>query len=139
MSPVDAFIAQNVRPEYHDLVAVLREVMTEAAPDAELTMSYGLPMWKGRGYLAYLSPSQRGITFGFPYGAHFADPHGVLQGRAKHARHIKYCEVGDVDDSVLRSCVAQAVAGDARAAESARAARSADLGLAGVSCVLSRS
>jgi hypothetical protein len=122
MSPVDAFIAQSVRPEYHGLVAVLREVMREAAPDAALAMSYGLPMWKGRGYLAYLSPSQRGLTFGFPYGAHFSDPHGVLQGHAKHARHLKYRRVGDVDESVLRSYVAQAVARDARAAESARAA-----------------
>ena len=114
---VDEFIEQNVLPEHRDIVAALREVMRDAAPAAHLQMSYGLPMWKGRGYLAYISPSKWGITFGFPYGARFADAHGVLQGKAKHARHIKYAQVTDIDEPVLRSYVAQAVAGDARAAE----------------------
>ncbi len=117
MSPVDAFIEQNVRPEYREVVAVLREAMREAAPGAELAMHYGLPMWKWRGYLAYLSPSAKGITFGFPYGVHFDDPHGVLKGIARHARHIKYRRAADVDGAVLRSYIAQAVAGDARGAE----------------------
>lgn len=121
MSPVDEFIERNVLPEYRDVIAVLREVMRDAAPDAELQMSYGLPMWKGRGYLAYVSPNKRGVTFGFPHGANFADPHGVLRGTAKRARHIKYERASDIDEGVLRSYIAQAVAGDARAAVAASA------------------
>lgn len=121
MSLVDGFIEQNVLPEYRDVITVLRAVMQDAAPAAELQMSYGLPMWKGRGYLAYVSPSKQGITFGFPYGAHFEDPHGVLKGTAKHARHLKYKRASDVDEGVLRSYIAQAVAGDARATEAASA------------------
>lgn len=117
MTPVDAFIEQNVLPEYRDVVAALREVVSEAAPDADLRMSYGLPMSKGQGYLAYVSPSKRGIAFGFPYGAYFADPHGVLKGTGKHGRHIRYTRAADVDRGVLLFYLAQAVARDARAAE----------------------
>ena len=119
MSPVDEFIERNVLPEYRGVVAALREVMRDAAPGAELVMSYGLPMWKGRGYLAHLSPNKQGVTLGFTHGAAFEDPHGALRGRAKHARHVKYTRVSDIDEGVLRSYIAQAVAGDARAAEAA--------------------
>jgi len=117
MSDVDAFIEQNVLPEHRDVVAVLREIMRDAAPDARLQMSYGLPMWKAHGDPAYLSPSQQGITFGFPYGARFADLHGVLKGKAKHARHLTYRWAEDVDEAILWSYVAQAVTGDALTAE----------------------
>lgn len=112
---VDAFVAARVLPAYHDLVARLRAVMRDAVPDAREEMRYGLPMWRVRGHLAYLSPSQRGITFGFPYGAAFADPHDALRGKAKHARHLVYRRVEDVDLDVLRAWIAEAVAYDARA------------------------
>lgn len=116
MSPdpaVDAFVAERVLPEYHPVVARLRDAMRAAVPEAREEMRYGLPMWRGRGHLAYLSPSRRGITFGFPYGAAFADAHPALRGTAKHARHLVYRRVEDVDPDVLGACIAAAVAHDA--------------------------
>lgn len=110
---VDAFVNARVAPEHRAIVAMLRAAMREAAPDAREEMRYGLPMWRGRGHLAYLSPSRRGITFGFPYGAAFADPDRVLRGRATHARHLVYRRVEDVDLAVLRACIAEALAHDA--------------------------
>lgn len=113
MDPVDAFLDQRVLPAHRDLVGVLRQAVKEAAPHATLQMSYGLPMWKGRGYLAYLSPSKRGITFGFPYGVSFADPDRHLKGTGKYARHLLYRCAADVDVAVLRTFLAQAVDDDA--------------------------
>lgn len=109
---VEAFIKENVRPEDRETVTALREILRDAAPSATLGMHYGLPMWKGRGYLAYLSPSQRGITFGFPHGVSFDDPRGLLRGKAKHARHLKYARTSDIDEDALRFYVAQAIAQD---------------------------
>lgn len=113
LDAVDAFVAARVLPEHREIVALLRDAMRDAVPTSCEEMRYGLPMWRGRGHLAYLSPSRRGITFGFPYGAAFADPHGALRGAAKHARHLVYRRVEDVDLDVLRACIAEAVAHDA--------------------------
>ena len=113
MNAVDTYVDQNVAPEFKDIVTLLRETMREVAPHVTEQMSYGLPMWKDTGYIAYISPSKDGILFGFPYGATFDDPHDVLRGRGKHARHIRMRRRADVEPDVLRYYAEQAVLRDA--------------------------
>jgi hypothetical protein len=67
MDAVDQFVKHKVLPEFHDIVTMLRELMRECAPHATEQVSYGIPMWKGKGYLAWISPTRRDITFGFTY------------------------------------------------------------------------
>jgi hypothetical protein len=45
---VDDFVKQKVLPEYRDIVAELRRLMRECAPDAKEILSYGVPMYRQR-------------------------------------------------------------------------------------------
>ncbi|HVE76614.1 MAG TPA: DUF1801 domain-containing protein [Actinomycetota bacterium] len=109
MSEVDDFIQEKVQPELHDVVERIRELMREEAPDATELISYGLPMWKLKYPIAWITPSKREITFGFRHGVSFEDPHGLLKGRGKYARHVKMKNVEAINEEALRSYIRQAV------------------------------
>lgn len=113
MTDVDAFVARHVPPDLQDLAAAVRAVLRACAPHATEQIAYGLPMWKQYRYVAWISPSRRGLSVGFTHGVHFRDPHGHLRGNAKHARHLRLQRAGDLDESVLRDFVQQALADDA--------------------------
>jgi hypothetical protein len=114
MDPVDEFVAQKVLPEYHDIVAMLRALMRECAPDATERISYGLPMWIGKWTLAWISPNKQGITFGFTFGQEFDDPYGLLKGTGRHARHVKIRKLADADQDALRDYIGQALERDGK-------------------------
>ena len=62
---VDEFVTSKVLPELQPVVAMLRELMREMAPEATEQISYGIPMYKGRKIVAYINPTKKDITFGF--------------------------------------------------------------------------
>jgi hypothetical protein len=113
MTTVDEFIAQKVPPEFHNVVALVRLLMAECAPDATEKISYGMLMWAGEWPLAWVSPTKKDITFGFRAGAYFDDPYGLLKGTGKHARHVKLKAVEAADQAALRHYIQQAVANEA--------------------------
>lgn len=114
MDAVDEFVKQKVLPEFHEIVTMLRELMRECAPHATEQIYYGLPMWKGKRPLAWISPTKRDITFGFTFGAEFDDRYGLLKGRGKHAKHVKIRKLADANEDALRYYIQQAVERDAR-------------------------
>ncbi len=112
---VDEFVEQKVLPEFHDIVAMLRKLMRELAPEAKEQIYYGLPMWNGKtAPLAWISPTKRDITFGFTFGNEFDDKYGLLKGKGKNARHVKIKKVSDADKEALRYYIQQAVKRDAK-------------------------
>ena len=106
---VDEFIKSKVPQEHRGIVRKLRNVMRAAAPDAKLVFTYGLPMWKGKQILAWMSPNQRGITLGFTRGRRFEDKYGLLRGAGKESQHLILKTVQDVDARVLGYYVRQAL------------------------------
>jgi hypothetical protein len=114
MDAVDQFVKHKVLPEFHDIVTMLRELMRECAPHATEQVSYGIPMWKGKGYLAWISPTRRDITFGFTYGAELDDRYGLLKGVGKHARHVKIRKLADANQDAPRYYIQLALERDAR-------------------------
>ena len=112
--PVDEFVARRVLPEHRAVVALLRKLMRDHAPAAREQIAYGIPMWKANGWIAFLSPTKRDITFGFAYGGEFTDRYGLLRGAGKKSKHVKLRSVDDVNVTALRSYLRQAMARDAR-------------------------
>jgi hypothetical protein len=114
MNEVDEFVKHKVLPEFHDVVAMLRELMRECAPHATEKISYGLPMWIGKWTLAWISPTKKDITFGFTFGAEFEDKYGLLKGKGKNARHVKIKKLADANQDALRYYIRQALERDGR-------------------------
>lgn len=113
MKTVDEFVKDKVQPEFHAIVAMLRELMRECAPHATEQISYRLPMWIGKWTLAWISPTKRDLTFGFTFGVEFDDRYGLLKGRGKHARHVKIRKLADANQDALRYYIQQALERDA--------------------------
>ena len=105
---------RRVLPEFHDVVAMIRQLMREVAPQAEETIAYGIPVWKGKRSLAVLSPTKKDITFAFSRGAEFEDKYGLLQGVGKVSKHVKLKSAQDANPAALRYYIRQALKFDAR-------------------------
>ena len=105
---------RRVQPEHHAVVAVVRKLMRELAPDAKELITYGIPAWKRNRVLAVLSPTRKDVTLSFSRGAEFEDKHGLLQGVGKVSKHLKLKEPKDLSKTVLRYYVQQAVKHDDR-------------------------
>lgn len=109
---VDEFVKQKVLPEYRDIVAELRALMHECAPDAREVISYGVPMFKQRRTVAVISPTKKGITFALSKGAGFEDKYGLLEGEGKVSKNVRMKQIKEVNREALRYYIKQAVAFD---------------------------
>ncbi|HEU4866775.1 MAG TPA: DUF1801 domain-containing protein [Actinomycetota bacterium] len=113
MKTVDGFVEEKVLPEFRGVVALLRALMAECAPNAREMMSHGLPMWIDRSTLAWLSPTKKDITFSFAFGVDLEDRFGLLKGDGKNSRFVKVRSVEGAPVEALRFYIGEAVKRDA--------------------------
>ena len=113
-SSVDEFVKTRVLPEYRGIVAMLRALMRETAPNAREVIAYGIPAYRGRRVLAVISPTKKDITFAFSRGAEFEDKYGLLQGVGKVSRHVKIKDLKGVSKAALLYYIRQALELDSR-------------------------
>jgi hypothetical protein len=106
---VDEFVKQKVLPEHQEIVALIRQLMREMAPDAKEGISYGIPVWKVKRIIAVISPTKKDITFAFSRGAEFEDRYGLLRGVGKVSKHIKIKSLEDANIDALRYYIKQAL------------------------------
>lgn len=109
INTVDDFVKHKVLPEHRDIVAMLRKLMRELAPDAREGISYGILAWKGKRMLAVISPTKKDITFAFSRGAEFEDKYGLLRGVGKVSKHVKIKDLKHVNKDALRYYIKQAL------------------------------
>ena len=106
---VDEFVQAKVLPEFHPVVALIRELMKEHAPEALEHISYGIPSYRLKRIIAVISPTKKDITFAFSRGAEFEDKYGLLRGVGKVSKHVKMKKPKDVEREALRYYILQAV------------------------------
>ncbi|WXG46920.1 MAG: DUF1801 domain-containing protein [Candidatus Atabeyarchaeum deiterrae] len=111
---VDEFVKSRVLPRFHGIVAMIRELMRDMAPDAKELISYGIPVWKRNKMLAVISPTKKDITFAFSRGAEFKDKYGLLQGVGKVSKHVKIKSLDEVNKEALKYYIKQALELDAK-------------------------
>ncbi|MCC7358748.1 MAG: DUF1801 domain-containing protein [Anaerolineales bacterium] len=111
---VDAYLADKVSPDLRPVVDRLFALMAELAPQATLGLYYGAPMWKGAGYLAWISAAKAHISLGFTHGRAFEDKYGLLRGSGKHAMNLQFQAVDEIKPGQVRYYVKQALKHDQR-------------------------
>jgi hypothetical protein len=111
---VDEFVEARVLPQYRGIVAMLRELMREVAPDVTEAISYGIPAYKGKRILAVISPTKKDITFSFSRGLYFEDRYGLLRGVGKSSRHVKIKSLETANVEALKDYIRQALEMDAK-------------------------
>jgi len=106
---VDEFVEAKVLPQYHDIVAMLRQLMHEIVPEAKEYIAYAMPSYKINSIFAYILPNKNGITFSFTRGTQFEDKYGMLKGVGKSARHVKIKSLATVNQEALKYYIKQAL------------------------------
>ena len=106
---VDDFVKTKVLPEFQPIVAMIRELMKECAPNAKEVISYGIPAYKAKRILVVISPTKKDITFAFSRGAEFEDKYGLLRGVGKVSKHVKLKNLAAVNEEALRYYIGQAL------------------------------
>jgi hypothetical protein len=106
---VDEFVTSKILPELQPVVAMLRELMHEMAPDATEQISYGIPMYKARKIVAFINPTKKDITFGFSHGGVFEDKFHMLRGKGRVSKHVKIKNLESVNKEALRYYIRQAL------------------------------
>ncbi|HEX3507801.1 MAG TPA: DUF1801 domain-containing protein [Candidatus Dormibacteraeota bacterium] len=107
---VDEFVRAKVAPEFKPVVATIRAVMKETAPNAEEVISYGMPVYKGKSLFAWINPPKKDVTLSFTRGAKLEDKYNLLRGTARAGtRHVKMRTVADVNKPALKYYIKQAL------------------------------
>jgi len=106
---VDEFIQTRILPEFHPIVAMLRGLMKECAPNVTESISYGIPAYKGKRILAVISPTKKDITFSFSRAGQFEDKYGLLRGVGKSSKHVKIKNLAGANLEALRYYIQQAL------------------------------
>jgi hypothetical protein len=106
---VDDFVKAKVLPELQPIVAMIRDLMKECAPNTTESISYGIPAYKANRIVAVISPTKKDITFSFSRGAQFEDKFGLLKGVGKSSKHVKIKNLAGANKDALRYYIQQAL------------------------------
>src|SRR5208337_5537102 len=98
---VDDFVNSKVLPQYRDIVALIRQYMSDLALDAQEMMSYGILTFKRNYIFALISPTKKDIILAFSHGAEFEDKYAMLKGEGVVSKHLKFKKVDEVNKEVL--------------------------------------
>lgn len=92
-----------------DVVATVLEIVSEAAPDATVSIKWAQPVWESNGPFAYIKAFPKAVNFGFWRGIDLDDPDGRLTGDGDRMRHVNLTSPEGVDRELFGAFVRQAV------------------------------
>ena len=105
---VDDWVKQKSTGWQQKKLKALIGAVKKAAPDAELAIKWGQPVFSANGPLAFLRPAKAHVTLGFWRGAELKDPDGVLEGDGQRMKHWKLGEDDAVDSKRVAAWVKEA-------------------------------
>lgn len=106
---VDQYVAKLRGGPLTEVVAELRSLIREAAPEATESMKWGQPVYEAFGPFAHIKAFKNHVLFGFWRGAELLDPTGLLKGGGGRMRHVTLKSVADIDRPILQGMVRTAV------------------------------
>jgi len=102
-APIDGFFAKQPA-QLHAILAALRKLIEQAAPDAESSIKWGMPFYTLRGAMFCALGAHKShvnlILAGSPGSFH--DPEKRLSGGGKTGRHLKLRSVDEIPAKAVR-------------------------------------
>ena len=105
---VDSHIAQ-LEAWQAEIVVEVRQIILEAAPEADESIKWAQPVYEINGPFAYLKAFKNSVNFGFWRGVDFNDLEGLLQDTGEKMRHFKLANLDDINEAIFSDYVQQAV------------------------------
>ncbi len=103
----------TIDPTLRPLAQQLRELVLGSAPDLNETVKWRNVFYVKRDNVFAIVPHRAHANLEFWRGVDLADPHGLLEGTGKRARHVKVRRAEDVKSDALAALVREAAALDA--------------------------
>ena len=92
-----------------DTAGRIREIITNAAPEAKESIKWAQPVYELNGPFCYMKAFKNSVNFGFWRGIDLDDPKGLLQGSGEKMRHVKLAGIEEIDDEAFAGYVKKAV------------------------------
>jgi hypothetical protein len=102
-APIEGFFAKQPA-QLRSILETLRDLVDEAAPDAEKSIKWGMPVYTMSGAMFCAlggHKSHVNLVLGGP-PAIFDDPSGLLTGEGKTGRHLKLRTVDELPRDAVR-------------------------------------
>lgn len=112
---VDEFVNCKVLPEYREIVAKFRRIMSTNFPYILEEMRggtdkyYGVPVYRKRNIIITLSPTKKGITISFSEGKKFHDKFAKLEGQGNKSLNLRISTVDELIDEEVVYYIEQAI------------------------------
>ncbi len=105
---VDRLLAEIEEPQ-RAVARALRDLILDAGPGLQEKVMYGVPWYRGKGYVCAIASHSDHTNLEFYRGASLRDPAGLLEGTGKSMRHVKIRRVDDVRHPRLKALVREAI------------------------------
>ena len=108
-APTDAFFERQP-PHLRAILEELRRLVEEAAPDADSSIKWGIPVYTVGGAMMCALGGHRAhvnLILPGPPGT-YADPEGRLSGEGKTGRHLKVAALADLPREAVRTWLSTA-------------------------------
>ena len=105
---VDLYLSK-LQPPIQEIAVTLRAIVTEAAPKAEETIKWNMPVYMSDGLLCSIMAAKGHVSCIFYNGKDLSDPKELLSGNGKKMKFIQFRELKDVKEDDLRRWIKQAV------------------------------
>ena len=105
---VDTYIA-GLEDWQREIVSSVRQILIEAAPEADEAIKWAQPVYSSNGPFAYIKVFKNSVNFGFWRGVDLKDPKGLLEGSGDKMRHVKLSWCDQIDQAAFSDLINQAV------------------------------
>ncbi|MFO7769020.1 MAG: DUF1801 domain-containing protein [bacterium] len=94
---------------HRPLIERLDELVHRAAPEAEGTIKWGMPVYSAGRNVVFLEARARDhVSLGFFRGVDLEDPEGLLEGSGTALRHISVASAEDIREEAFRRLIREA-------------------------------
>jgi hypothetical protein len=110
-APIESFFIKQP-PQLRAILEVLRELVSEVAPDAEASLKWGMPFYTLGGQMMCALTAHKShvnLVLVGSSGA-YADPSGRLTGNSKSGRHLKLQALDELPRAAVRGWLRTAAA-----------------------------
>ena len=87
----------------------LDTLIRAAAPKASASIKWAQPVYELEGPFCFIKAAKNHVTVGFWRGVELDDEQGILEGAGSKMRHVKLTSVDDIQKTVFKRMVKQAV------------------------------
>jgi hypothetical protein len=92
-----------------EAVSALRQIVREAAPEAEEAIKWARPVYSHNGPLCYIRAFNDHVNLGFWRGTELEAAEGILTGEGQKMAHISFSSREDINPDVITPLLQQAI------------------------------